>query len=243
VNKREELLARLMNFLADKYKNQLVLKGGMLLRLLNSPRETQDLNYAWIRTKKRNLFAQDLKSSLETLEAVQIGNVLANSRGIFIEVTDANSGEKAKLEINVIESLHCPPKPMTTSALSQPYSLKPQIVTTMDLSEALSNKIAAALERDQIRDLYDLMLMEPLTPFDEKTLRDRLSKLEINRSKPKSVSTKEAAKMLKEKLNSRSGRVADELSSIIPDQPMQGMEMILKASVFRIIQKMELLDV
>ena len=87
----EELLARLMNTLAQTFKNELILKGGMLLRLLNSPRGTQDLDYVWIRTKKRTLFADEIKKTLEQMEGIQVTNVHANSRGIFIRVFDQPS--------------------------------------------------------------------------------------------------------------------------------------------------------
>lgn len=239
---REEFLATLMNFLAEKYKNQLILKGGMLLRLLNSPRETQDLDYVWIRTKKRTLFAEEIKTALEKLPDIKVVDVLSNSRGIFISVMDQNSNLKAKLEISVIKALNLSPKPLTTSALSHPYALRPQVVATMDLAEALSHKIAAALERDLVRDLYDLMLMEPLTSFDEKTLRERLARLEIRRAKPRSVSPQEAARLLREKINALTeGRLRDELSALLPKEPLQGMKMVLVASVSRIIQKIEVL--
>ena len=241
MNKREELLARLMNFLAEKFKNQLVLKGGMLLRLLNRPREAGDLDYAWIRTKKRNLFAQEIKSALETLDGIQVPGVQANSRGIFIEVADKSSDQTARIEISVAESFSRPPQPMTTASLSQPYSLKPQVVATMDLAEALSNKIAASIERNQIRDLYDLMLMEPLTPFDEATLRLRLSKIEIGRSKPKQITPREATEILTQRMQSLTGERIQELTALIPDQSLQGMELIIKASLSRIIQKIEIL--
>ena len=62
----DALLARLINHLAEEFKNQLILKGGMLLRLLNSPRATQDLDYVWLRTKKRNVFAEEIKNRLKS---------------------------------------------------------------------------------------------------------------------------------------------------------------------------------
>lgn len=239
----EKLLARLINYLAEKYKNQLILKGGMLLRLLNSPRETQDLDYAWIRKKKRNIFAQELKSTLEQLDGIKVTDVATNSRGIFLEISDQRTDQKAKIEINVVTAIHLPPKPMTTASLANPFSLKAQIVSTMDLSEAFSHKIAAALERDLMRDLYDLMQMEPLTSFDEKTLKDRLSELEINRAKPKLVSMKEAAHRLKLKLDALTGKkIKEELSASMPNEQLVGLDIIIRASISRIIQRLEAME-
>ncbi|MBI4374634.1 MAG: nucleotidyl transferase AbiEii/AbiGii toxin family protein [Deltaproteobacteria bacterium] len=236
----EVLLARVMNFLAEKYKNRLVLKGGMLLRLLDSPRATQDLDYAWIRTKKRNLFAGELRSALETLEGIQVVDVASNSRGIFLEITDRARASRVKLEINVIKSFHCPPRPMTTAALSHPHNLRPQVIATMDLSEALSHKIAAALERDLTRDLYDLMILGRLTSPDEGTLRERLSQLEVRRAKPRSVTPKEAAVMLGKKIDSLTPKsLQSELASVLEGEPLEGMDRLLKSAVSRIIEKLE----
>lgn len=239
----EPFLVRLMNFLAEKYKNQLVLKGGILLRLLDSPRDTQDLDYVWIRTKKRNLFAQELKAFLEGLDGVKVVDVAVNSRGIFIEVMEEASNLRAKLEISVVDSLHRPPKSMTTAVLAHSHSLKPQVVATMDLAEFFSTKIAAALERDLIRDLYDLMILGRLTSFDEATLRERLARLEIRRAKPRSVCPKEAAAMLRARIDALTeDRIKAELASYFDREPLEGMETILKASLSNLIRKIEVLE-
>ncbi len=236
----EPLLAKLMNFLAEKYKNQLVLKGGMLLRLLDSTRATQDLDYAWIRTKKKNIFAEELKLSLESLIGIQVTRVDVNSRGIFLELLEQNSNLRAKLEISVVKALHCSPKPMTTAPLSAPYSLKPHVVATMDLSEAFSNKIAAALERHLARDLYDLMILGRLTSFDEVTLRDRLSRLEIRRAKPKPVTPQEAAVVLQKRIDSLTQETLKvELTAHLSGESLEGMAMIIKSAVAKIVAQLE----
>ena len=240
MNAPEELMIRLMNELADKFKDQLILKGGILLRLLNSPRQTQDLDYCWIRTKKRNLFADDLTKTLERLNGIQVVEVTANSRGVFLDIVDRNSGEKTEIEISVEKSTHLPPKPLSNALLANLYSLKPHLITTMDLSEAFSHKIAAALERDLVRDLYDLMQMEPLSHFDEATLKDRLSRLEVQRSKAKKVSMKEGSELLKKRLDSLTEkRLKEELSASLPQEQWVGLLPVIRATVSRIIRRME----
>lgn len=235
----EELMIRLMNHLADKYKNRLILKGGMLLRLLNAPRSTQDLDYSWIRTKKRSLFAKDLQGAVEELEGLRVTAIQANSRGVFLDVQDEATGQRTKIEINVETSTHLPPKPLNTAAISNLYSLKPRIVTTMDLAEAFSHKIAAAMERDLARDLYDLSQFEPLTRFDETTLRDRLSRLEIRRAKARKLTPKEAAHLLKKKIDDwNDEKLQTELSALLPSEYLPGLASIIRASITRLIQRM-----
>lgn len=242
MNPTEELMARLLNHLAEKFKNQLILKGGMLLRLQGSPRQTQDLDFVWIRTKKRNIFAQEIKGALETLEGIEVKDLQTNSRGIFLQVFDRSKEVIAKIEISVISATSLPPKSSTTSRLSGPYALKTQVVSVMDLSEAFSHKIAASLERDLVRDLYDLMQMESLVAFDEATLRERLTKLEISRAKARQVSLQEAIGLLRERIDSLSKKkIEGELFGTLPQEEIVGLDSIIRAAVSRVIQRLEVL--
>lgn len=236
----EELLAKLINFVGEQFKNELVLKGGMLLRLLNSPRATQDVDYAWIQKKKRMLFAQELKESLEKKLGLRTTDVAVNSRGIFLTVLDPAGGEQAKIEINVVPFFHRPPQPMSTALLANRFALKAQIVATMDLAEAFSHKIAATLERYLARDLYDLMQMEPLTAFDEKTLRERLRNLEIKRAKGRDVFLSEVIQMLQKRSeNLTKKRIEEELAPLLPRENLAGLDKMIQASISRLIQKLK----
>lgn len=235
----DELLAKIMHCLAERYKTQLILKGGMLLRLLNSPRATQDLDYVWVRTKKRNLFGEELKEVLEEMEGIRVTRLQANSRGIFLSVEDVPAKQKAQIEITVVRSLHTPPQPMTTARLAQPFALQTHVIATMDLAEAFAHKIAAALERDLVRDLYDLMQLEHLTPIDIKTLQERLARLEVKRAKPKAVTLHEAVEMLRKKTGALTDkRIQEELGATLPPEELPGLKTILQASVERVLQKM-----
>lgn len=242
MDKTEDLIARIMGRLAERFKNQLILKGGMLLRLFNSPRSTQDIDYSWIRTKKRTLLADEIKQELEELEGIRVTDVRSNSRGIFLTISEEPSGAVAKIEVNVVSSTHRPPRAVSTAPLTNRYSLKAQVIAAMDLSEAMSHKIAAALERDLVRDLYDLAQLEPLTSFDRETLSDRLEKLEIKRSKPRKVGFQDAAGLLSKRLEALDEKmIRAELGSVIPSEHLPGLEQVIRASVSRIIQRMQAL--
>ena len=243
MHQNEELLVKLLGDLAAKYKTELVLKGGMLLRLLNSSRSTQDLDYFWIRSKKRTVFAEDLKIFLETLEGIAVSDVQINSRGIFLEILHRPTGQKAKIEVSVETSPPSKkPKPLSTVLLAKLYSLPPQIVSTMDLSEAFAHKIAAALERNLARDLYDISQLELLTSFDEGTLRKRLDHLAVARAKPRRVEINEAMEMLTNKMATMTEkRMREELAATIPENHLPGLDFIIRAAVSRLIQKMAVL--
>ena len=235
----EELLIRIINHLAERIKNRLVLKGGMLLRLYRSPRSTQDVDFVLLSEESKKKLQAMLVKSLETLEGVRIEAINLNSRGIFIDVTDRK--QKALIEVTVLPSMRLPSEPLSTAALSEKYSLGGRIVSTMAIPEAFAHKIAAALERDAVRDLFDLSQLEAMGPlFDAGTLSQRLAQFSINRSKPKSINTIEAANLLKKRLGKLDQkRIATELHPLLPPEYHTGILGIIRASVGRIIQRLE----
>lgn len=236
----EEILARMLTQLADKFKNALILKGGVLLRLLNCPRSTQDLDYVWVRSKKRKLLGEEIQKALEEIEGLEVTDVQANSRGVFVEVQERAGGQKAKIEVQVVAATRLPSKPLSSAPLTRPYALPTRIVATMDLAEAFSHKIAEILERSLVRDLYDLAQLEPLSPFDPDALKERLSRLEIGRSKARKVEIAEAANRLVEKAERLSReKIEAELSGQIPADQLPGLDLLIRAAVSRIARRME----
>lgn len=242
MNSREELLAELMNFLGQEFRSQLVLKGGMLLRLYNSPRATKDIDYLWVSKETRKILKDQLIKAFHVWGKVKIGEVRLNSRGIFIDVMDLENKQKVLLEISVVPKTYQPITPLSTAPLSQKYQLAAQVISTMAISEAYSHKIAATLERNVPRDLYDLSQFEGMSAFDDETLKVRLSKLTIDRSKPRSISFSEAAALLRKKIeNFKQENIEAELYPLLPAEYHAGLMGLIRASVGRLIQRLEVL--
>jgi predicted nucleotidyltransferase component of viral defense system len=235
----EELLTKILNHLADQFKGRLVLKGGMLLRLYNSPRSTQDIDYVLQSKESKKVWKEALEQALKELKEIQIEKVDLNSRGIFIHVIDNEGSHRAILEISVIPSTHLPSEPMSTADLSKKYDLAGRVVATMALPEAFSHKIAATLERNVVRDLYDLSQLEAMGTFDLIVLRERLSRLSIDREKPKPVKFSEATKILRKKLEALTQeRVQAELYPLLPLDYQTGVLGVMRASVGRLLQRL-----
>ncbi len=236
---REKLLLRIIHLISRKYKNKAVLKGGMLLRLLNSPRYTQDVDYIFTSKESRKIIATEINKLL-LKENIQVKNTQLNSRGIVLEtfVDDIT----ALIEISVKDKPFVVPEQKSTFVLAHDLKLPPHVITVMSTAEAYAHKISASLERDSLRDLYDLSLYEPLTSFDEKTLKARLESISINRNKPISMNFKEAAHLLGEKANQLcADKLERELFGLVPDSFFQGGVDIIRSCVYRICQKMEYL--
>ena len=236
----EELLTRVMNRLAERFKDQSVVKGGMLLRLYSSPRSTQDIDFVLLTKESKKICKKILVEALNDLEDVKVGEVDLNSRGIFIDIEDGEGIQKAMVEINVLPSTQLPPEPLSTAPLAQKYSLSGRVISSMAMPEAFAHKIAATLERDAVRDLYDLSQMEAMGPFDQKTLEMRLAKLCIGRAKPLAVSNFKAAGMLRKKMEALEQKTIDkELNPFLPPEFRTGVLGVIRASVGRLIQRME----
>ncbi|HKY62231.1 MAG TPA: nucleotidyl transferase AbiEii/AbiGii toxin family protein [bacterium] len=235
----EMLLAKVMNHLADRMKDKLVLKGGMLLRLHNSPRSTQDVDYVWITKDSKKGLAREIEKVLTNMEGIEIESTDVNPRGVFVDLVDSVSGERALLEMEVSTSTQLPAEPMSTGPLGARFALGARIIATMALPEAFAHKIVATLERDVARDLYDLSQMQALSSWDEVTLNDRLGEVSINRAKPKALTPRQAAELLSKKLGSLDQkRVEQELHPLLPAEYRAGVLSLIRAGVTRIIDKL-----
>jgi predicted nucleotidyltransferase component of viral defense system len=225
--------------MSEHFKDRIILEGGMLLRLLNSPRATQDVDYLLVSESSKKILASEIKNILLKLEDIVVKDVKLNSRGIFIGLEGKNQPDiNAFLEINVVSALLKPPASMSTVALARRYSMTGRVIASMDMSEAFSHKIAAALQRDSIRDLYDMTIFEPLCTIDMAVLRKRLSNLSIKRQKAKNISLSAAAEMLKARADGiTQDKVKKELGAWLPMESLQGMDLIIKSTILRMAQK------
>ncbi len=57
IAKEQQLLARVLDLFAQKFDRKAVLRGGMVLRVLGSPRLTNDLDYVFVPYKFANGFS------------------------------------------------------------------------------------------------------------------------------------------------------------------------------------------
>ena len=238
--KREKLLLRLIHLISARFKNKAILKGGMSLRLWNSPRYTQDIDFLLTLDCSRKEIAADVRDLLLKEGDIEVTRSELNSRGVFIDLKA--SGVFAEIEMVTASKPKLPPEPMTTAALAAPLKMPAQVITVMSKAEAYAHKIAAALERNSARDLYDISIYEPLTEFDVGTLAQRLSRLAIERKKPISISFQQASQRLKSRVeNLKMSDFKRELRGLVPDTFFVGGLDIIRSCVSRLCQKLETL--
>lgn len=237
---RELLLLKLIHLIANQFKNTAVLKGGMCLRLLNSPRHTQDVDYVFVNRPSRRAILAKIKEAVSGREDMRIVASQLNSRGLVVEFDAGGVG--ALLEIAVVQETGAPPESMTTTALAAPFQIPAQVITVMALTESYSHKIAACLERKVMRDLYDLTILQPLTPFDKGVLVKRLERISIARKKPVSLSFTQAAVDLKKRGKGLVAEDLEELRGMVPEDFFSGGIMIIKNCLNRLARELSPLE-
>jgi len=236
----EKLLLRLMMLIAEKFRETAVLKGGMLLRLFNSPRATQDIDYVFLTKQSRKIIFKEIQDIISRNPDMKIGYTSLNSRGLIVEV---NSGEnKAQIEISVRDTLNLEPEKVTTLSLSSQFGMLPQVITIMALPEAYANKIAATIERSVMRDLYDISIFQSLTKYDRGTLKNRLDEVRLGKkTKPVKMSFSDAAKKLRAKIDKLSqDDIMAGLSLIVPSELLKGSVYTIKNSINSLCQQLEI---
>ena len=171
-DKQQRLLVEVMNLFAAKFNKKVVLRGGMVLRVLGCERLTNDLDYIFMPYKSQNDIIKEILTVLNEIENAKIKYSL-NSKclRIILKVNDISIQIEAKVAIEA------PTQILSTKELSAEYGFPPCLIQVLDYPVALANKMAAWNERRLIRDIYDIwfFLKMDIKP-DTTTLQERLKK-------------------------------------------------------------------
>ncbi|QQR81760.1 MAG: nucleotidyl transferase AbiEii/AbiGii toxin family protein [Deltaproteobacteria bacterium] len=194
----EGLRLWMINHLSEILGKHAILKGGMVLRLLDCPRHTNDLDYVFtpfISKKEVVPYLQMIKESLKEFDGFNISTHQINPTHIRFNVVLENKFGRFKTQIEISVSKNCETESISTSEFSKKYNQLPHVVRVMRLDVALAHKLAAWNERRLIRDLYDAYFINrnlDRLPHIE-TLKERLScitysKKQDRKSLPKKIS-------------------------------------------------------
>jgi predicted nucleotidyltransferase component of viral defense system len=171
----EELFVWILHRFSEKFENHMILKGGMELRLLESQRYTNDLDFVFVPFESKKEIASKIISLLKEIPGAIISHQM-NSKALRIQIR--KNVVAIQIEVNVAK--HCPSTPVATGALASQVGEQPRIIQVMSYDVALAHKLAAWNERRLIRDLYDayfLMTRVGAAP-DTEILRERLRKIQ-----------------------------------------------------------------
>lgn len=168
---KEKLMIELIHFLSEQFPNQAILKGGMVLRLLDCPRFTNDLDYIFVPFESKNDVNSLILNALNKLTGISYQSSINSTCIRYLLCRDDT---QIQLEVNVSDT--CKSEPLSTSTFAQKNGYFPRIIRVMDYRVALSHKIAAWNERGLIRDLYDISFFTVVLSIvpDLEILKNRL---------------------------------------------------------------------
>lgn len=236
VGGQQELIAYVLDLFAQQFPRRAVLRGGMVLRVLGSPRFTNDLDYIFYPCRSKKDIVDEVVACLKCIKGARVSHSL-NSKCLRAVVTvgDATVQIEAKVSMTVKTTL------ASTRPVSQAFNLPPRMVLVADHAVALANKLAAWNERRLVRDLYDVwfFLQMGVKP-DEETLRDRLRKPAYSRLvKPgqrfPGVSIDDFYDFLREYACQLSDTaIAAELADYLPADEIPGLAMQFRSAFARL---------
>ena len=232
-NRIEEFLTTIINLFASEFSNHAILRGGMVLRLLDSPRLTNDLDYLFVPYRSKKEVLPQILEVLNSIADVTVSYSM-NSKCLRFKI----SKKDLVVQVEVKVDSDCKVEVISTAALSKLYNQVPRIINVMAYDVAMANKLAAWYDRALIRDLYDIYLFinMGISP-DEQILESRLkktnfSKVQQNKSKPKSIGIAKFYEFLKEEVKSLSAQdVQSELAGILPHIELLGLELKIKGAI------------
>lgn len=241
INSNEALMVYLINRIGKLYPDHAILKGGMVLRLLNCPRYTNDIDYVFIPFKSKKDILPLMEKLIKELESAEYTYAM-HSTALRIQIK--YRGFQTQIEANVEKE--CKSEPLSTNSLAIPNNQEPQIIRVMGFDWMLANKLAAWLERRLVRDLYDAYFMSVylnITPNLE-VLKKRLNKIKYMGRKIKNEPTKMSLETFLGKLETATKTLSEndidsELRDSLSPTERAGLNHKMKIGILSMIEKIK----
>ena len=231
--KEQALLAQVLNLFAQKFDRKAVLRGGMVLRILGSPRFTNDLDYVFAPYRSKKDIVDEILTCLEAIEGATIKHSL-NSKCLRVIVS--TDGATIQIEAKVAEEVKT--ETVSTRLFSTQFGLPQRLIHVQDYAVALAHKMAAWNERRLIRDLYDIWfyLQMNIKP-DRGTLEQRLKKPSYSRIlKSKDHFSGQTIEEFYDFIRAKAAVLSDEdiaqeLTDYLPQEEITGLSMLFRAAL------------
>lgn len=233
----DDLFLWIMHRFAEEFVDHAILKGGMSMRLIDSPRSTTDIDYVFVPYASKNEIQKDIKSILRELPSATVTFEMHSKMfRVYIGIDDAS----IQLEANV--AMECDGVPMSTGGFATSLGQQPRVIRMMALRVSLSHKLSAWNERRLLRDIYDCYFY--ITRLNEKpdlhVLQQRLQSIDSRipaLEKRKSMSMKTfIQELLEETKTITTERVEDELGSLLPPEELAGLAHRMVASINKLCE-------
>ena len=236
IEKEQRLLARVVDLFAQRFDKKAILRGGMVLRVLGSPRLTNDLDYVFVPYKPKKDIVEEIVACLKTIDGAALDYTL-NSKCLRVVLTV----DKTTIQVEAKVAMKVDTTTASTRLFSSQFDLPPRIIHVVDTGVALANKIAAWNERRLIRDIYDIWFFLQMNASpDIATLEKRLRKPEYSRLVKKDdyftgLTCSDFYDFLREEVGKLTDeKIANELSDYLPPQETAGLGLLFRAALVKL---------
>jgi predicted nucleotidyltransferase component of viral defense system len=242
IRTQQELMAALIAFIADKFPQNAVLKGGMSMKAaFNCRRHTADIDWTFIPFKSKKPVFEKIEKEIETLDYVRITGKGMRSTNAFFEISLKSRPEiRTKIEFSTEEE--CPTIPVSGSEFANSVDLPGFILNIISPPVAMSHKLAAWLERDEIKDIYDTYYytISGIIP-DIGVLKKRLFKVNYQRKTrlPKKMTISGFLSLLLERVKGLSEKDMQSLSPILPANELPSLKQKIQSAISRLAFEIE----
>ena len=233
VKTTDDLLMWFMGYFAQKFRNRAIIKGGMVLRLLNSPRATNDLDILFIPFSSKKDVMPALEEALADIAGVSY-QLSADSKCIRCSIQYGPT--RIQIEGTIAQSSAYE----SVSAISHGT---PCLLAIQKRDIALAHKIAAWNERGLMRDLYDIYFYVSVLGVmpDLPSLLERLESVysgRVNRSKPMKMS--ELLAKLESIHSCLDAKQLDaELGALLSKEDRAGLDLKIKVALYKLMDKLQ----
>jgi len=230
----------IMHRFAEVFSDHAILKGGMAMRLIDSPRSTTDIDYVFVPYASKKDVRERIESVLDEIEDADVETEL-HSKMLRAEVRA--DGVAIQLEVNV--AMECNGIPMSTGGFARQLGRPARIVRVMSPDWALAHKLAAWNERRLLRDLYDCYFFaarlgeRPAEDVLDRRLAHIASSLPALERRRSMTRVELAAELRTEAADLSHERLAAELGGLLPSEELAGLVPRMKAAVAKIAEWLE----
>ena len=162
---------------SGRFLDSLVFGGGTMLRLCHElSRYSVDLDFWFWKTVKQQSFFERLRDFLG--ERYEVTDAWMKRQTLLVEVRSADFPKRLKIEIRREKREF---ETQSQIAFSR-FSTRQVMLRAHTLPQTMRNKVAALLDRGEVRDGFDLEFLlrrgiplPALSPEEAKALRDRVS--------------------------------------------------------------------
>jgi predicted nucleotidyltransferase component of viral defense system len=234
----DRLFLWIMHRFAEVFEDHAILKGGMALRLLDSPRSTTAIDYVFVPYTSKKEVREQIERVLGELENVEVS---IHSKMLRAEIRI----DEAAIQLEVNVAPQCAAIPMATGGFARTQGQPSRVVRIMSLGCALAHKLAAWNERRLLRDLYDCYFLSSRLGEnpDLEVLDTRLGSVSSRLPRLRKVQRMSRADLALE-LREAAGNLTqeslnEELAGILPAEELAGLAPRVKAAITKIAERFD----